>query len=100
MTINITNESGVYKVVLSGRLDTVTSPDLQKELEPLLTEAQKIILDLADLEYISSAGIRVVLSTYQTMDDMEKELVISHPTETVLKVFRLTQLDNILTIEA
>ena len=100
MTINITNEDNIYTVALEGRLDTVTSPDLQRELEPLLPDAKKVILDLTALEYISSAGLRVVLSTYQTLDDMGRELIIRHPSETVLKVFRLTQLEEILTIEA
>lgn len=100
MTINIKNEDSIYTVALQGRLDTATSPDLQKELEPILPNAKKVILDLAELEYISSAGLRVVLSTYQTLDDMGKKLIIRHPSEIVLKVFRLTQLEGILTIEA
>ncbi len=100
MTINIKNEDSIYTVALQGRLDTATSPDLQKELEPILPNAKKVILDLAELEYISSAGLRVVLSTYQTLDDMGKKLIICHPSEIVLKVFRLTQLEGILTIEA
>ncbi len=100
MTINIKNEDSIYTVALQGRLDTATSPDLQKELEPILPNAKKVILDLAELEYISSAGLRVVLSTYQTLDDMGKNLIIRHPSEIVLKVFRLTQLEGILTIEA
>lgn len=100
MTINIKNEDSIYTVALQGRLDTATSPDLQKELEPILPNAKKVILDLAELEYISSAGLRVVLSTYQTLDDLGKKLIIRHPSEIVLKVFRLTQLEGILTIEA
>ena len=100
MIIDVSNEQNIYTVVLSGRLDTMTSPDLKKELESVLPAAEKVVFDLTDLEYISSAGLRVVLSTYQAMDDKDGEFVILHPTEMVLKVFKLTQLDDFLTIEA
>ena len=71
MTINKTVEDGKLTVVLEGRLDTFTAPDLEKELGESLDGIKDVVLDLKGLEYISSAGLRVLLSTQKKMNEAE-----------------------------
>ena len=62
LNINKTTENGICTVALEGRLDTITSPELETELKSSLDEVTELILDFEKLEYISSAGLRVLLS--------------------------------------
>ena len=66
----IENNKAIY--ALEGRLDTVTSPDLEKELKDTLTEITELVFDFKGLEYISSAGLRVLLSAQKTMAKQRK----------------------------
>ncbi len=83
-------------VALSGRLDTVTAPELEASLGDL-ADVEKLILDLAALEYVSSAGLRVLLSAQKKMSG--KSMVIKNVNETIMEVFDITGFADILTIE-
>lgn len=69
MSLNIEKKfSDVNTIVLSGRLDTVTAPQLEAELEKILSDSDALVLDMANLEYISSAGLRVILKAQKAMN--------------------------------
>lgn len=93
-----TIEDGKAVLALGGRLDTVTAPVLEKELKPVLSELRELTMDLADLEYISSAGLRVLLSAQKTLGN-EGAMKLTHVNETVMEVFEVTGFTDILTIE-
>ncbi len=85
-------------VAISGRLDTLSSPDFEKEMEPAVEGVKELVIDLKDLDYISSAGLRVLLGLAQVMEDQGK-MVVTNPNDAVMDVFSVTGFDDILTIE-
>ena len=98
LNINKTTENGTCTVALEGRLDTITSPELETELKSSLDEVTELILDFEKLEYISSAGLRVLLSAQKTMNSQGSMRVI-HVNETVMEIFEVTGFVDVLTIE-
>lgn len=86
------------KMSLEGRLDTTTAPELQNELNELLNDAENLSLNFEKLDYISSAGLRVLLSAHKTM--MKKgEMVITNVSSDVMDVFDITGFSDILNIQ-
>ena len=86
-------------IELKGRLDTNTSPELEKKLaEEKITEAL-VVLDFKELEYISSAGLRVLLATKKRLESEGKALEIHNINDVVKEVFNVTGFSNILTIK-
>lgn len=85
-------------VKLDGRLDTNTAPDFQTEMEPLLNGISKLVLDFEKLDYISSAGLRVLLTFEQEMEEQEKTLELTHVNDIIHDVFDVTGFLDILTI--
>lgn len=98
MKINKTLNETELTLTLSGRLDTTTAPQLETELKSSLDNVDSLILDFEALEYISSAGLRVLLSTQKIMNKQGK-MVIHHVNDTILEVFEVTGFNDILTIE-
>lgn len=98
MEIKMNKEETKLTVEIVGRLDTLTSPDLEKELEPALEGVTELVMDLKDLDYISSAGLRVLLGAAQIMED-QGEMKVINPNEAVMDVFSVTGFDDILNIE-
>ena len=97
MTIEKTLEDKVLKMKVSGRVDTTTAPELEKEIRDNIDEIEELDLDLGELEYISSAGLRVLLSIYKTLiNEKQGRLAISNVNETVMEVFQVTGFDDIL----
>ena len=93
------NASGTaLTLTLEGRLDTTTAPLLDAELKKSIAGVTELILDFEKLEYISSAGLRVLLSTQKTMNK-QGTMVIRHVNETVMEVFEVTGFVDILTIQ-
>ena len=93
-------ENGALFVALEGELDTLTSPDFEAELEPLLAEATSLTLDFEKLEYISSAGLRVLLAAEQAMEEKGAEQVrVSKMNDTIRHIFEITGFDNILSLD-
>ena len=91
-------EDGKAVFALEGRLDTVTAPDLEKELKGSLDGIQDLVMDFEKLEYISSAGLRVLLSAQKVMTKQGK-MVIIHVNESIMEIFEVTGFADILTIE-
>ena len=89
-------EGKALTVALSGRLDSSTAPDLEKQLD--LTDTDKLVFDLAGLEYISSAGLRILLASMKVMD-RQGEMTVRHVQPAVMELFTVTGFSEILTIE-
>ncbi|MEF9988408.1 MAG: STAS domain-containing protein, partial [Christensenella sp.] len=89
MTINKTVNETELTLTLSGRLDTTTAPELEDALKNSLDNVNSLILDFEALEYISSAGLRVLLSAQKVMNKQGK-MVIRHVNDTILEVFEVT----------
>ena len=85
-------------VALTGRLDTTTAPELEKELRESLDGVIVLVIDMAALEYISSAGLRVLLSAQKIMG-RQGEMKVTHVSETIMEIFEVTGFSDILTIE-
>lgn len=98
MNINKALNAAELTVTLEGRLDTTTAPQLEAELKTSLNEIDFLIMDFSGLEYISSAGLRVLLSAQKVMNKQGK-MVIRHVNETILEVFEVTGFVDILTLE-
>lgn len=98
MTIEMKKNGSALTVSLAGRLDTVTSPDLEKALADALTDVKELTFDLAKLEYVSSAGLRVLLSAQKKMSVAGK-MVVKNVSEIVNEIFEVTGFSDILTIE-
>ena len=92
-----TNESALT-VALSGRLDTTTAPELEKELKESLDGVNALTIDMKDLDYISSAGLRVLLSAQKIMNKQGGMKVV-HVSETIMEIFEVTGFSDILVIE-
>ena len=97
LKINKKEENGKVIYVLEGRLDTVTAPDLEKEFKDSLDSVEDLTLDFEKLEYISSAGLRVLLSAQKTMNKQGK-MELTHVGETIMEIFEVTGFSDILTI--
>ena len=97
MTINKSMNGTELVIALEGRLDTMTAPELEAELGKSLDGAESLVLDFSKLEYISSAGLRVLLSAQKTMS-ARGGLKITHVNEIVREVFEVTGFADILTI--
>ena len=98
--MEITKTQGGTKltVAVSGRLDTNTAPELDAAIKESIEGMTEVVLDIADLEYISSAGLRVLLSTQKTMMRQGSMKVINVQ-EPVMEVLEVTGFSDILTIE-
>ena len=95
----VKNKNGSTLVVsLSGRLDTVSAPQLDKELKEAIGDISELILDLSGLEYMSSAGLRILLSAQKAMNNQGK-MVVKNANNTIMDIFEVTGFIDILTIE-
>lgn len=98
MNIEKTKNAGELVLALEGRLDTTTAPDLEALLKEELDGVDSLVFDFAKLEYISSAGLRVILSAQKQMNKQGK-MVIKNVSSDVLEIFEITGFSDILTIE-
>ena len=97
--LNITKhtENNALTLALEGRLDTSTAPQLEAELKNALEGVDTLTLDLESLEYISSAGLRVLLSAQKAMN-RQGEMKVANVGETIMEIFEVTGFSDILTI--
>ena len=95
MELEFKNENGNLNVKVIGKLDTMTAPKLEEELSKKINEVQEIIFDLEELKYISSSGIRVLLTIKKKIGNMK----ILKPTDVVMEVFEITGLSDVFDIE-
>lgn len=97
LTIKTTKENNITTIAIEGRLDTMTSPELIEKIHQTAPESSKIILDAAQLEYISSAGIRALVTAHKLMSAKDG-FTIKMPNENVMEIIRLTGLAAVLDI--
>lgn len=95
----IENKNGTtLNVAVEGRLDTTTAPELESKLNSSLDGVTELVIDFEKLDYISSAGLRVLLSAQKVMNKQGK-MVIRHVSDTVMEIFDVTGFADILTVE-
>ena len=97
MTINKELNGDALTVCLVGRLDTVTAPELEASLKESVEDAKTLTLDLEKLEYMSSAGLRVLLSAQKQMAK-KGGMTVTNVNETIMEIFEVTGFSDILTI--
>lgn len=98
MEIKMTKEEDQLTVAVEGRLDTLTSPELEEKIKPELDSLKKLTFDFAGLEYISSAGLRVLLMAAQAMED-KGEMIVRNVNSDIMDIFEVTGFVDILKIE-
>ena len=98
MTINKTQDGGKLVVALEGRLDTTTAPELEADLKASIDSVTDLVIDMEKLDYISSAGLRVLLWANKTMNQ-KGTMVVKNVSEVVNEVFEVTGFADFLTIE-
>lgn len=98
MTIekNLNGAELIVKVV--GRLDTTTAPELEASLKESFEGLEKLVLDFSELDYLSSAGLRVLLQAQKAMNK-QGEMVVRNVNETISEIFEVTGFSDVLTIE-
>ncbi|MBO6231569.1 MAG: STAS domain-containing protein [Ruminiclostridium sp.] len=98
MTINKNKNGDVLTISIEGRLDTVTAPQLESELKASLDGIKTLVLDISTLEYISSAGLRVLLSAQKTMNK-QGSMKVTGANEAIMEIFEVTGFIDLLNIE-
>ena len=98
MTIEKMLEEKKLTIALAGRLDTTTAPKLETELKQNISGVEELVLDLAALEYLSSAGLRVLLSAQKVMH-RQGSMVVRNANEIIMEIFEVTGFVDVLTIE-
>ncbi len=99
MTINKNETTDNITIALSGRLDKLSSPELEKEMKEVVTKKKDIIFDMKDLTYISSAGLRVLLATEKENKVNEKNTTIINVNSDVMDIFVVTGFVYMLDIQ-
>lgn len=97
MTIEKKENGKELTLTLSGRLDTTTAPLLEAELKRSVNDVTKLVFDFSALEYLSSAGLRVLLATQKVMNK-QGEMIIRNVNGTIAEIFEVTGFSDILTI--
>lgn len=98
LNIEKIQEGNALTVRLEGRIDTNTAPVFQSEVEPLLDELSKLTLDFEKVDYVSSAGLRVLLTFEQELEEKGKPMELCHVNDIIHDVFDVTGFLDILTI--
>ena len=98
MTIEkVLNEESA-KIIVAGRLDTQTAPELEKEIDGIIASLKELTFDLTGLEYVSSAGLRVILKTQKIMNT-KGSMKLTNVNDNIMEIFDITGFLDILTIE-
>ncbi|MCR4579738.1 MAG: STAS domain-containing protein [Treponema sp.] len=99
MTITVNKAQGIVELIVEGRLDTTTAPQLETKVKELSKEKITLYMNLQNVEYISSAGLRVVLLGQKMMMTTGGKMIIRSPSAFCKQVFEATGMDGVLTIE-
>ena len=99
MTINVERDFELVTLEITGRLDTTTAPNLESAVNELLSDTKELVFDMAGVEYISSAGIRVLLGAYKKMSSNQGTMRIEKANDMVRDVFEMTGLLEMLESE-
>lgn len=97
MNIKTTKENNITTISIDGRLDTMTAPELTAEIDKIAPDSDKIILDISQLEYISSAGIRTLVTAHKLMSEKDG-FTVKAPNKNVMEIIKLTGLTAVLDI--
>ena len=98
LSINPANEGNCLTLTLEGKVDTSTAPELESVINSQISNAESVVLDMKDLKYISSAGLRVILSVHKQMAKKDG-LKIKNVNDTIMGIFDFTGFTEILNIE-
>ena len=98
MDIKVKKEMEEIIIFVGGRLDTTTAPQLEKTINENINNTKNLILDLKELQYISSAGLRVLLITQKKMQNISS-MKVKNVCEEIMEIFEMTGFTDILTIE-
>ena len=98
MTIEKKINNDAVTLIVSGRLDTQTAPELENELDSILSGLKELTFDFANLEYVSSAGLRVILKAQKAMNT-QGSMKLTGVNDSIMEVFDITGFLDILTIE-
>ena len=98
MEINKIKDGTALTIELEGRLDTVSAPQLETELKKSISGVETLIFDFAKLEYLSSAGLRVLLSSQKVMN-RQGQMMVKNVNSTIADIFEVTGFSEILTVE-
>ena len=99
MTINVERDFELVTLEITGRLDTTTAPNLESVVNELPEDTKELIFDMSGVEYISSAGIRVLLGAYKKMQSNQGTMRIEKANDMVCEVFEMTGLSEMLNQE-
>ena len=99
MTISKNRENNAVNLTLEGRLDTTTAPQLEEALNENMDGVDTLVLDMKSLEYVSSAGLRVLLAAQKKMNAVKGTMVLRNVCEDIKEVFDITGFCDILTVE-
>ena len=98
MTIEIKKEAKSLILKIAGRLDTTSAPEMEKAVNENISGVEELVIDMENLEYISSAGLRVLLSAQKTMNGQGSMKVIN-VSDAIMEIFEITGFNEIMTIE-
>ena len=98
LKVSLSKNENIFTFFVEGRLDTLTSPQLEEEINKVISDAKKLVFDLEKLSYISSAGLRVLLGAAQQMEG-KGEMILIHVSEAVREIFDLTGFIEVFNIE-
>ena len=98
MVVTKNLEDKLLNVEVEGRLDTATAPELEAELAEVLDKADELVFDLEGLEYMSSAGLRILLATQKKMG-LKGGMKVTNVNDVIMEIFEITGFSDILTIE-
>lgn len=98
MKIEKTQNGNNLTLALEGRLDTNTAPELEAALKNAIDDVTELVIDMAALDYLSSAGLRVLLGAQKTMNK-QGSMKVTHVNDTIMEIFDVTGFADILTIE-
>ena len=99
MTINNQLEGTTLTMAIEGRIDTQTAPELQKAVDASIGDVKDLILDFSKVLYVSSAGLRVILTAQNAMDQKSGSMVIRNAAKNIVDVFKVTGFDTFLNLE-
>ena len=96
MTINVERDFELVTLEIKGRLDTTTAPNLEATINDVSADVKELVFDMSELEYISSAGIRVLLGAYKKLNSSDGRMKIEKANDIVLEVFEMTGLSQMI----
>lgn len=99
MEVTISSNNNIVVASINGRLDAVTAPELERQLLTIIEKGEtSLIIDLSSLEYISSAGLRVILTTAKKLKNAKGNMVLCSLQDTVMQIFEISGFNSILKI--